>query len=204
MVTLFGVVALLILLPDRVRLMASWGPLVIGALVFIPMLGVAGSRGQPGWLRVERICTLMFGGAGAVFNALNLAGVVEAMLSGSSHASGLTLLSSGCAVWINNVLVFALLHWQLDAGGPGARADGRPDYCDWQFPQVTSPESVRPGWRPEFVDYLTLAFTTATAFSPTDVLPLTARAKLLMMLQSIVSLVTLAVVASRAINVLGQ
>ncbi len=204
MLTVLGVVLLLTVLPDRVRLMASWGPLALGAVVLAPMLGVWVSRGQARWLRIERVLTLVFCAVGGVSVVLNLSEVIRAMLGGASHASGMLLLSSGCAVWANNVLVFSLLHWQLDAGGPEARADGKPDFCDWQFPQVAAPELVRPGWRPVFMDYLAIGFTTATAFSPTDVLPLTSRAKGLMMLESIISLVTIAVVASRAINVLGQ
>jgi len=204
MLTVLGVVLLVTVLPDRVRLMASWGPMAVGAIVLTPMLGVWGSRGQHRWLQLERVLTLAFCVVGGVSVVLNLSEVIRTMLGGAGQTSGLKLLSSGCAVWANNVLVFALLHWQLDAGGPEARADGKPDFCDWQFPQVVAPEFVRPGWRPVFMDYLALGFTTATAFSPTDVLPLTARAKGLMMLESIISLVTIAVVASRAINVLGQ
>lgn len=204
MLCVIAAVILLLVLPARIRLVASWGPLLLGAIVLPPMLGVTFSRGQRRWLRMERVITLGFSAIGGVVVVLNLAEIIRAMLLGADGTSGLQLLSSGCAVWVNNVLVFSLLHWQLDAGGPEARADGQPDYCDWLFPQLESPKLVRPGWRPLFVDYFALGFTTATAFSPTDVLPLTPRAKILMMLESMISLVTIAVVASRAINVLGQ
>ncbi len=97
-----------------------------------------------------------------------------------------------------------MAYWQIDCGGPESRAnyyeDSKPD---WLFPQTDIPEKVPPDWRPTYVDYLFLSFTTATAFSPTDALPLTVRAKVLMMLESAVSLLTLIVVAARAINLLG-
>ena len=204
MLSVLGVVVLLVVLPDRIRLIATWAPLAIGLIVLVPMIGVALSRGAASWLRLERRITLAFCAVAGIGTLIMLWAVVRAMLEGAEHTSGLELLSSGCAVWVNNVLTFSLLHWQLDAGGPEARADGKPDFCDWLFPQASAPELVRPGWRPVFMDYLTLGFTTATAFSPTDVLPLTRRAKGFMMLESLISLVTIAVVASRAINVLGQ
>jgi hypothetical protein len=101
--------------------------------------------------------------------------------------------------------MFALLYWQLDRGGPAGRASSAPPRPDWLFPQDDAgPEHLAPGWRPRFIDYLFLAFSTATAFSTTDALPLTGRAKLAMMSESAVSLVTLVVVAARAINVLGS
>ncbi len=200
-----GVVLLLAALPARVRMMPPWSQHLVGAIMLTPLLGVAFTRGRaPVWLRLERGVTLAFCAVATVMVIAMVAVVIRAIVSGDARATGLPLLSSGCAAWVLNVATFGLLHWQLDAGGPGARADGKPDFCDWQFPQVEAPHLVRPNWQPKFVDYLALSFTTATAFSPTDVLPLTHRAKTLMMLQSIISLVTIAVVASRAINVLGQ
>jgi hypothetical protein len=95
------------------------------------------------------------------------------------------------------------VYWQIDRGGPGVRANKEGRKPDWLFPQEGAPEDASPDWRPTFIDYLFLGYCTATAFSPTDALPLTARAKMLMMLQSLISLVTIVVVASRAINILG-
>ena len=204
LVTVMAVGVLLLLLPARVRLMPRWAPVLLGALVIAPVAGVMLTRGSSRWLRIERRVTLAFCLAAGVLTLVTLSAVIHAMLSADGHTSGLQLLSSGCAVWIINVLMFSMLHWQLDAGGPEARADGRSDSRDWLFPQTSAPEHARPGWRPRFMDYLAVAFTTATAFSPTDVLPLTSRAKGYMMLESVISLVTIAVVASRAINVLGQ
>jgi len=117
----------------------------------------------------------------------------------------LQLLSSSMGVWITNVLMFALLYWQIDRGGPEARLKYANTIPDWLFPQESAPgKDVPGGWHATFIDYLFLAYSTATAFSTTDTVPLTARAKLLMMLESSLSLMTIVVVASRAINILGS
>jgi hypothetical protein len=135
----------------------------------------------------------------------SLAYLVAFMVRRSTEIHGLELLTSSISVWVNNVLMFSLVYWQVDRGGPGVRASGARPRPDWLFPQEgTRSEDVPPGWRPTFVDYLFLAFSTATAFGATDVVPLTHRAKLMMMLESSISLVTVVVVAARAINVLGS
>jgi hypothetical protein len=114
------------------------------------------------------------------------------------------MLSSSIAIWATNVLMFSMLYWQLDRGGPTSRLSATPSRPDWIFPAEQAPEGdVPPGWRPQFIDYLFLGFSTATAFSTTDALPLTGRAKCAMMAESTISLITLAVVAARAINILG-
>ena len=126
------------------------------------------------------------------------------MVSRSAEIGGLQLLASSTAVWVTNALVFSLLYWQIDRGGPEGRVNAANTRPDWLFPQEGAPaEDVPPGWRPAFVDYLYLGYSTATAFSTTDAMPLTPRAKLLMMLESPISLLTIVVVASRAINILG-
>ena len=147
---------------------------------------------------------LAFTGIAAVANLAILSELIVDMLRRSKSVGGLELLSSSIAVWATNVLMFSLLYWQLDRGGPGLRASSAPARPDWIFPPDQAPESVQPGWRPQFIDYLFLGFSTATAFSTTDALPLTGRAKLAMMTESAVSLVTLVVVAARAINILGS
>jgi uncharacterized membrane protein len=101
------------------------------------------------------------------------------------------------------VIVFALWYWELDRGGPAARAAARKVHPDFLFPQMTTPELVDPDWEPEFVDYLFLAFTNATAFSPTDTMPMSRWAKLAMMAQASVSVVVVALVIARAVNILG-
>src|ERR671923_441452 len=120
-----------------------------------------------------------------------------------SHARGHALLFAGAVLWLTNVLVFGIWYWELDGGGPGCRLS--PDVAgaassDFLFPQMTQPQ-LAPGWRPRFVDYLYTSYTNATAFSPTDTLPLSATAKLLMAAQSLTALVTILLVVARAVNV---
>ena len=91
---------------------------------------------------------------------------------GKATNSADVLLASGALVWLGNVMVFSLLYWQLDSGGPLARYRGERPYPDFLFPQQASPEFAPPGWRPKFPDYLILGLTTSTAFSPTDVMPM--------------------------------
>jgi hypothetical protein len=109
------------------------------------------------------------------------------------------LLAAAVVVWIGNNLAFGLLYWLMDAGGPLARAQGRAGEPDFAFTQQMSPE-LAPGWRPVFLDYLHLGFTNATAFSPTDVMPLTLRAKYTMLVQSTVALALFALVVARSVN----
>ena len=118
------------------------------------------------------------------------------------------LLISAAALWITNILVFALWYWRLDAGGPHQR-DKRAGHCDgaFLFPQMTMNEQAlkeagEEDWSPNFVDYLFLAFNTSTAFSPTDAPVLERWAKILMMLQSLLSLLIIALLAARAVNIL--
>jgi hypothetical protein len=140
----------------------------------------------------------------ATLNVAVLGVLIFEMIERSKTVDGLQLLSSSIAVWAANVVTFSLLYWQLDRGGPAARAGPAPARPDWTFPADQAPEGgVAPGWRPQFIDYLFLGFSTATAFSTTDALPLTGRAKFAMMVESSISLATLVVVGARAINVLG-
>ena len=121
-----------------------------------------------------------------------------------SHAHGHALLFAGAVLWLTNGLVFGIWYWELDAGGPGKwlAADDRTTTSDFLFPQMTQPQ-LAAGWRPGFVDYLYTSYTNATAFSPTDTMPLSAVAKLLMAIQSLTALVTILLVVARAVNALG-
>ncbi|MGI5244776.1 hypothetical protein [Dactylosporangium sp. CA-139066] len=113
------------------------------------------------------------------------------------------LLLWGAAIWLTNVIVFALWFWEGDRGGPGARADGESPHPDFLFTQMQVPELAHHDWEPGFFDYFYLAFTNATAFSPTDTLPMSAWAKMLMVAESVISLVTVLLVVARAVNVIG-
>ncbi len=117
---------------------------------------------------------------------------------GVSESPG-KLLASGAVVWLGNNLSFALLYWLIDSGGPVARSR-QADPIDFAFTQHMSPELAPPGWRPVFLDYLHLGFTNATAFSPTDVMPLTHRAKYTMLVQATVALALFGLIVARAVN----
>jgi len=112
------------------------------------------------------------------------------------------LFGRGAALWVTNVIVFSLWFWELDRGGPAERAAGSRIPPSFAFPENAMPEFAAEGWSPIYPDYFYLAFTNATAFSPTDCLPVKTWAKMAMMLQSVVSLVTAILVVARAINVL--
>jgi hypothetical protein len=141
----------------------------------------------------------------AVITLMNcgaLVRLIAAILAGTA-GTGRTLLLDAVNIWVTNVIIFALWFWALDRGGPaGAFSTKRGN--DFLFTQQQTGEPARfPDWSPGFIDYLFLAFTNATAFSPADTFPLTVRAKLLMMAESAVSLATIALVASRAVGILS-
>ena len=201
--TILVILALLILLPSRVRVFPPWLVVVLGLMAVGCVVGAATHTQNARWASIERwmiASAAVLGGAGAL---VTLRELIYDMIHGSKAVDGLQMLSSSIAIWAVNVTMFSLFYWQLDRGGPFGRAHEhrRPD---WLFPQDQAPpEDLPPHWRPQFIDYLFLGFSTATAFSTTDALPLTGRAKFAMMSESAISLVTLVVVAARAINVLG-
>jgi uncharacterized membrane protein len=138
----------------------------------------------------------------AVSNGWSVVLLVEQILTGRASTPG-QLLAAGAAIWLTNVIVFGLAYWEFDRGGPAVRASGRRSVPDFLFAQMQSPELASPEWEPQFADYLYLSFTNATAFSPTDVLPLSRWAKMTMMVQSAVALMVVVLVVARAVNVLG-
>ena len=131
----------------------------------------------------------------AMVNLANLVSLCELLnLLLAKHPGGRALIFASVPVWLTNVLVFALWYWELDRGGPVARLGVHRRQPDFLFPQMTAPGATTPDWSPSFLDYLYTSFTNATAFSPTDTMPLTAWAKTLMMVQSLASLSTVALV----------
>lgn len=140
----------------------------------------------------------------AVMTISNVASAVR-LVDGIIHStvkSPTNLLAFGGSIWLTNIVVFALWYWEFDRGGPGARAQALIPYPDFLFPQMTSKNYAPEHWHPGFLDYLYTSFTNASAFSPTDVLPLSRWAKLLMMIQSATSLITVGLVIARAVNIL--
>lgn len=147
---------------------------------------------------LELALALVIGGANAYAAVRLVAGLVR----GTEGSSAGPLLLTGGAIWLTNIVIFALLYWELDRGGPAARAGGERDVPDFLFVQMQSPELAPPHWEPAFFDYFYLSFTNSTAFSPTDVMPVTRWAKALMLAQSAVSLLTVVLVVARAVNIL--
>jgi Protein of unknown function (DUF1345) len=140
----------------------------------------------------------------AIVTAANGAAIILLvhLLVNGAHAQASLLLRAGIHMWCLNVLVFALWYWELDNGGPLARLEAGPGGRDFLFPQQADPKIAPPGWRPLFLDYLYVSFTNATAFSPTDTMPLSRWAKMLMLVESAASLVLALMVAARAVNIL--
>jgi hypothetical protein len=155
------------------------------------------ARGR--WLRRLSIALVLSLTVVAVVSTAVL--ITDLIRGGKVTESAGPLLASGALIWLGNCLVFGLLYWLLDSGGPLARFRGERPYPDFAFSQQLSPELAPPGWRPVYVDYLILGLTTSTAFSPTDVMPMTAWAKLTMALQSLISLMVVGLVIARAVNV---
>lgn len=120
------------------------------------------------------------------------------------HAAphGRQLVGSGALIWLTNVIIFGLWYWETDRGGPGRRAAGHDGPPDFLFPQMSDDRIQPANWRPMFIDYLYVSLTNAAAFSPTDTMPLSRTAKTIMGLQSLVSIVTIGLVVSRAVNIL--
>jgi hypothetical protein len=199
-VTLLLCIALYVLLPDRLILGPKW---LVPALEALPIITLTFGHpvrhpGEPRWTRMFTILTI------AIINIVNVASIVflvEKLLHGTVD-NGRELVYSAVAVWLTNCLIFGLWFWELDRGGPGVRNTVHEQLPDFQFPQMTDPRFAPKGWMPRFVDYLYVAFTNATAFSPTDAMPLTTAAKGLMAIESTASLVTVVVVAARAVNIL--
>jgi hypothetical protein len=188
---------LLLCLPEPLTLGPTW---LLPTLVLL-LLSATVVCDRIGTQTTHIVIGYVVSGVITVALAWSLASLVSVLPKHRVPAT--SLLRSAGVLWLSNILVFASWYWRLDAGGPHKR-DQRIRHADgaFLFPQMLNSHSAPGQWRPGFVDYLFLAFNTSTAFSPTDVAPLTRWAKLLMMLQSLISLGTLAIVAARAINIL--
>lgn len=133
-------------------------------------------------------------------NALLIVAVIASLVRGEER-SGAQLLLKAVTVWTTNVVAFGLWYWAFDRGGPVRRLQPDPPPPDFQFPQMENPQLAAPGWQPHLVDYVYVSFTNAIAFSPTDAMPLSRWAKLLMLAESAISAMTVLLVAARAVNI---
>ncbi len=202
-------VLLYVTLPEKLTFGPSWLVPVAEFMLLVPLSVAVPARHHQELKWQRGVSTVLIAILNAA-NILSLALLVSFLLSGGK-TDGAQLILSAIQIWLTNVLIFGLWYWELDRGGPGRRAHESADgeyvggntYPDFLFPQMSSPEITPRGWYPKFLDYLYLSFTNATAFSPTDCLPLTPWAKMLMLVQSLISLLTVALVASRAVNILS-
>jgi hypothetical protein len=185
------------LITDDLRLGPPWLLPVLIVTLLVP-LTLARRHGQELLTRrlgvaLASVATVAVGGSVAI--------LVVSLLQGTGMPPK-DLLRNAALLWLSNVVVFALWYWEIDGGGPVQRHRGGYVPTDLLFPQTQQGGELARCWTPVFVDYLFVAFTTSSAFSPTDTLPLSQRAKLLMMGQALASIVILAVLAARAINTL--
>jgi hypothetical protein len=150
----------------------------------------------------QRILALALLGLLGLAYLVSLVLLVHYLIVGG-QVDGRQLIESGIVLWATNVLIFSVLYWEMDRGGPFVRFHKPKEWPDFQFPQMENPELIRPGWQPGFIDYLYTSLTNATAFSPTDTMPLTQIAKVLMGVQGTAALVTVGLVLARAVNILG-
>ncbi len=200
-IAVIAATALQVALPNRYEMPPTWLLPTIGVLLGIG-LSVAHPRRITRHSPQLRLVSILLIAVITLANAASAARLITALLQGRAHESASTLLLTGGAIWLTNVIVFGMWYWNLDRGGPAARAQALKTYPDFLFPQMTVDDLSPPDWQPQFFDYLYVSFTNAAAFSPTDTLPLARWAKLTMMLQSVVSLGTVVLVIARAVNIL--
>ncbi|WP_261784006.1 hypothetical protein [Curtobacterium sp. TC1] len=188
-------------LPSEVLFIPSWVVPVLGVLLLSPLVVFNPRRltRETTWSRWVSISLAILL---TVANQLTVIRTIELLLGG--HADGGTVLLTALQVWLSTIIAFGLVYWELDRGGPVARR--RPELwataeADFQFPQETDPRTA--AWRPVYLDYLYVAMTNMVAFSPTDTMPMTVRAKMIMAYQALGGFILLALVISRAVNIIS-
>jgi hypothetical protein len=198
--TILAAIGLQLLLPRRLTVGPSW---LIPSLEGVLLLGMF--LATPHQLehehRVRRNVAL---GLTAFVSAANIfsLGALTHFLLHHNVGNGRELIVSGVLIWMTNLLIFGLWYWEIDRGGPGRRAAGHDGPPDFLFPQMSDDHVLPPDWRPMFIDYLYVSLTNNAAFSPTDTMPLSPIAKSVMGVQSVVSLLTIGLIVSRAVNIL--
>ncbi len=192
---------LYVTLPDKLTFGPKWLLPGLEAALLLPLMVTSPDRDdeEARWQRISALAVI------AIINLANVVSLVflvHELLRGKA-SNGHQLIFFSVQIWVTNVIVFALWYWELDRGGPGKRCRQMHREPDFLFPQMSTPGAAPENWYPSFIDYTYVSFTNATAFSPTDTMPLTEWAKILMMIQSLASLITVALVAARAVNILG-
>lgn len=186
-------VIILVAVPRHYRLLPRGSEIAIGGTLIVFL-----------WTRFSRYAVAIFAVVVAAIEITILGRLLYEMASRPLHLDAILLLWTAIDLWLTNVVLFTLIYWELDRGGPAGRAEGWKGAADFHFPRGDPSEGVADDWQPWFIDYLYLAFTTSTAFSPSEIYPLSSRAKILHIVQSLISLLTIVALAARAINILGD
>ena len=208
-----AVIAALILyvtLPPKVTFGPLWLVPLLVLVILVPLSILSPMRRHE--TPRQRLASMILIGVLNLFNIISLILLVDAVIHPHhKFDSGTKLLTAGVQIWFTNILVFALWFWELDGGGPEERAHAQTMMkmrrADFLFSQMQLgnkyPEFIPTDWKPLFVDYLFLAFTNSAAFSPADTFPLTRLAKVLMMAEALTSFITIGIIVSRAVGILG-
>jgi uncharacterized membrane protein len=199
-ITVLAAIGLQFALPARLTVGPFWLVPGLEALLLIGLLFATPKEleGEHPRRRAMAIGLIAFVSAANIYSLTEL----SKFLLHHEVSNGHQLIVSGVLIWLTNFLIFALWYWETDRGGPGKRAAGEDGPPDFLFPQMTDDRIEPRDWRPHFIDYLYVSLTNATAFSPTDTMPLTPTAKSIMGIQGLVSLVTIGLIVSRAVNIL--
>jgi hypothetical protein len=193
-------ICLNLVLTEKVTVGPTWLlPSVEGALL-LALVVVAPTRATTHSISRRRFAMLVIGFV-SLANLVSLGLLIDYLINGGK-AGGHALIGSGAVLWATNVLLFSVWYWEMDRGGPVHRFLDPSALADFQFPQMENPGLAPVGWRPGFGDYLYTSLTNATAFSPTDTMPLTQTAKLVMGVQSVSALLTVGLIVARAVNIL--
>ena len=192
-------VGLYIVLPNRLVVGPRW---LLPILVALPLIPLSATKhrhpNESPWVRRLTVGLIALVTAA---NIVSMGLLVHHLLVAQVH-QGRNLVYSAVSVWLTNVIVFGLWFWEVDRGGPHVRAGGDMESPDIQFPQMENPKLAPSDWHPHFVDYLYTSFANGTSFAPADAMPMSVRAKALFATESMVSFVTIAIVAARAVNIL--
>jgi uncharacterized membrane protein len=197
--TVLTAIALQLLLPERLTAGPRWLVPGFEAALLIGLVIVTPNQIEDEHPRRRRIALGMTAFV-SVANIYSLGALIHYLLH-HNVSQGRALIGAGVLIWLTNFLIFALWYWEIDRGGPGRRSAGHDGPPDFLFPQMADDRIEPLQWRPKFIDYLYVSLTNAMAFSPTDTMPLTSMAKIVMGIQSLVSLVTIGLIVSRAINI---
>jgi uncharacterized membrane protein len=198
--TVLAAICLQLALPSRLTVGPAWLVPALEGMLLMGMFVATPRQLEREHRRRRRVALAMTAFVSAA-NVYSLAALTHYLLH-HTVSNGRALIGSGILIWLTNFLIFALWYWELDRGGPGVRAAGHDGAPDFLFPQMSDDRIEPREWRPRFIDYLYVSLTNATAFSPTDTMPLSAMAKAVMGVQAMVSLVTIGLIVSRAVNIL--